>query len=280
MKNKHMKNIIVTLGLVMSGLFTLSGTPVLLLSEDFEKIEPDSVAELLDTLDLAERKEGLGVDGSYGLRVSYVGFDRGSERVIRNIPLPQRSMVMTLSYDVRFDEDFQFVSAGKMHGLGPDHRVTGGNEGAPHRWSARVNWSGDQTIRTYIYAQQREGTFGVSARNTDFPLEQGRYYAISLVVKVNEDPEEATGEASIYVDGERIIHHENIHFRGEDSERSMISHFMFSTFHGGSTSRFAPKDADGNYTTVYADFDNFAVYDGVNVRQKPGPCWLDSSSSN
>jgi len=41
---------------------------------------------------------------------------------------------------------------------------------------------------------------------------------------------------------------------------------MISTFHGGHDPSWAPKDADGTFTTVHARFDDFKVMAGNNGR--------------
>jgi hypothetical protein len=59
----------------------------------------------------------------------------------------------------------------------------------------------------------------------------------------------------------------NIQFRGVAGDSTLISKLLFSTFHGGNTENYAPKDEEGNFTTVYAYFDNFAVYRGEYIRK-------------
>jgi hypothetical protein len=39
-----------------------------------------------------------------------------------------------------FDQDWQWVLGGKLHGLGPEQPITGGNERLPTGWSARVTF--------------------------------------------------------------------------------------------------------------------------------------------
>jgi hypothetical protein len=74
----------------------------------------------------------------------------------------------------------------------------------------------------------------------------------------------------LYVDGDLVDSHAGLRFRGEDSDASLINKFMFSSFHGGHMPDWAPRDADGNYTTVYAVFDNISVYKGKRIRPAPG----------
>ncbi|MCC5875845.1 MAG: hypothetical protein JJU11_06470, partial [Candidatus Sumerlaeia bacterium] len=208
-------------------------------------------------------------DGGTALKVRYEGFEQGSRRVVRQIPLGESGDEYTLQFDVRFDDDFQFVRGGKLHGLGPSRPIAGGNDMRPDGWSARANFASGGETRTYLYNQDQPGRFGTGKRNPDFTFTPGQYHAISFHVKVN-DPEEANGFAHIYVDGELIIPHDEVRFRGEDGDNTLIDRVLFSTFHGGSSPVWAPVDEDGEFTTVFAWYDNFAVYRGKQIRQKPG----------
>lgn len=218
---------------------------------------------------LVEAAEGEGVNGSTALRVTYEGFEQGSRRVVRQVPLGERGGEYTLQFDVKFSEDFQFVRGGKLHGLGPSRPITGGHPVRPDGWSARATFAADGEVRTYLYNQDQPGQWGTSQRNRDFHFKRGEYQSVSFHMKIN-DPEEANGHAHIYVDGELIIRHDNVRFRGEDGDHTLIDRMLFSTFHGGSSPVWAPVDEDGEYTTVYAWFDNFAVWRGKEIRTAPG----------
>ena len=187
--------------------------------------------------------------------------------------LPERVQEATLCYDVRFDEDFQFVRGGKLNGLGPDRPISGGNEMTLEGWSARVNFSRNESLSTYLYIQNKDGIYGASRGNNTFTFERGRYYAVSLHMKLNSDNDSTDGFAKIYIDGELLVDHTDVQFRESVVPESEISNFLFSSFHGGSSPEWAPMDADGNYTTVHALFDNFAVYEGQSIRSHPGVCW-------
>ena len=88
-------------------------------------------------------------------------------------------------------------------------------------------------------------------------------------MKLN-DPEEANGFAHIYVDGERVVSHDDVKFRGEKGDHTLIDRVLFSTFHGGSNPDWAPKTEDGEYATVRATFDNFSVHRGGFIRKAAG----------
>ena len=94
--------------------------------------------------------------------------------------------------------------------------------------------------------------------------------SISLHVRVNKDLKTADGFTRLYVDGQLIEEREDVQWRAEGRKDTMISQFLFSTFHGGSTDRWTPRDEEGNWTEGHALFDNIAVYRGERIRKSPG----------
>ncbi|MFO7776313.1 MAG: hypothetical protein R6W89_10990 [Candidatus Hydrogenedentota bacterium] len=245
------------------------GLTILLLFESFDAEEPGRLHERLERHELLSIAEGEGVDGSNGLKADYVGYDEGSRRIVLRDTLDKAMSEATLSYDVKFPEEFQFVRGGKLHGLGPESPVSGGHDREPHRWSARVTFSGDESVRTYVYDQTEGVTYGVGrSPDNGFTFSREQYHAVSMHMKLN-DPDEANGFVDIYVDGERVVSHDNLRIRGTGGEETLIQTLLFSTFHGGSGPSWAPVDEEGEYTTVHAFFDNFAVHEGEAIREAP-----------
>ena len=82
--------------------------PEILMQEDFDA-DPDAglAKALLEDPEISFAKGG-GPDGSDAIRVAYVGYERGSHRVTTIYNLLRTCNAATLSYDVRFDEGFQF----------------------------------------------------------------------------------------------------------------------------------------------------------------------------
>ena len=213
-----------------------------------------------------EVEEGAGQNGSNGLRVSYVGFPHGSERVVKRFHLHHHYLEATLNYAVKFRDDFQFVISGKLHGLGPEHPVTGGGEMKPFAWSARINFHGSE-IQSYVYHQNKTGQWGDSRYSDKFNFIPGRYHDLAIYVRVNDPPGASNGAVEIYADGELIINHDSLQLRSVGGENTLISQFLFETFHGGNTPNFAPRDSLGNFTTEIAWFDNIEVYEGKYIRR-------------
>jgi hypothetical protein len=214
---------------------------------------------------------GEGVGGGNAIRVTYVGGARGSSRVSRRFRLPAKGLEYTLNYDVKFDEDFQYVKGGKLHGLGPDRPVSGGRAVGRNNWSARVMWRGNGKLGTYTYHQNQRGRYGDRGRVvSSFVPRKNTYYAVSLHVRLNNPASLANGFVRLYVNGRLIEQDERLRFRSIDGPQSLISHFMFTTFHGGHDPSWAPRTRDGKYANVHAYFDNLAVYAGERIRMQPG----------
>ena len=215
-----------------------------------------------------------GLDGSAGLRTTYVGGEMGSERVVVRSRLDQPLREATLSFDVRFDKDFQFVRGGKLHGLGPTRPTTGGNPTKPDGWSVRLTFRGQGGLQTYVYDQRKEGKYGIGKVAENFAFKPGRWYHLDLHVRVNDDSYAADGLAHVWVDGKRLIEHDNLQLRAEGGDETLITSLLYSTFHGGNGPTWAPTNDDGSFATVYADFDNFAVAAGppsISPTTRPRP---------
>lgn len=202
-----------------------------------------------------------GPDGSNAIRVSYVGSKVGSDRIVASYPLRRAVMEASLSYDVRFGEDFQWVRGGKLHGLGPEKPVTGGNAREPERWSARVMFQGEGRSKSYLYEQSPNTKYGVGDRSSAAVFKKGVWHKVLIRVKLNT-PGKADGAFSVVIDGKEVNKQSAVEFRGRDGKNTLISNMLFSTFHGGNSPQCAPKDKKGNFVTVHADFDNFLVKEG------------------
>lgn len=204
----------------------------------------------------------LGPDGSNAIRVDYVGYSRGSERVVMRYPLARSVDQVTLSFDVHFDTDFQWVRGGKLHGVGPKQPVTGGNPRRPASWSARIMFRPEGRCATYLYDQHPNKTYGIGDM-TDMPVfEAGRWQHVELQVRLNS-PGRDDGFAAIRIDGRDVSRSDNVQFRQVGGEETQIQQLLFSTFHGGHTPPWAPVDGQGNFTTVSALFDNLRVVEGI-----------------
>lgn len=204
--------------------------------------------------------KGMGVNGSDAVKVDYIGNDQGSERVTVSYRLPQKSPEYTLKFDVNFCKGFDFAKGGKLHGLGPERPVAGGENFDSSQWSARLMFRGDGGLQTYIYHQDMPGKYGQVAVAKGFRFEPGKYYSIKYQLRLNTPPEKSNGVVRVFVNEKEVIRQKDIRFRASAAPESLISTLMFNTFHGGHKPEWAPRNADGSYAIDCAYYDNFAAY--------------------
>jgi hypothetical protein len=162
---------------------------------------------------------------------------------------PQDSF--TLSYYVRFSENFDFVKGGKLSGLfggmGNNGRdIPDGTDG----FSTRYMWrkQGEGEIYAYLPTSQNHGT---SIGRGTWQFSPGRWYHLQQQVTLNQ-PNQKNGSIIVWVDGQKVIEQTGLLFR--TTKALKIDGILFSTFFGGGDSSWAtPHD-------VYADFADFSVY--------------------
>lgn len=234
------------------------------------KSSPDAEIETFDSATFSPQGQAIvdhsfthlapeeGVENSTALRVDYEGYERGSRRVVVS-PRITPASEYELSFWVRFCEGFDFARGGKLHGLGPAKPVAGGNSITPEGWSARLMFRRDGGLQTYVYHQGMAGRYGDTKIAQDFVFVPGQYHYVEMQVALNEPSSESNGRVSVTVDGRHVIEHTGLRFRAEATEASQIQRLLFSTFHGGSSPQWAPRNEDGSYKTDCAYFDTIGV---------------------
>ncbi len=237
----------------------------LILSEDFDQVQAGDLSKALLGHRYISLAEGQGRDGGDAIRVAYVGMDRGSERVVVEFPLSRKVEQATLSFDVYFEDGFDWTSGGKLHGLGPKYKVTGGNARRANGWSARTMFKEGGYCTSYLYEQDTNYKWGRGLRSSKPVFEQGKWHHVDYVLQLNSIGEK-NGFVHIYIDNELVVQSTEIEFRGVGGESTLIQKLLFSTFHGGNNSMWAPRDPEGHLTTNYALFDNFEVREGIEVQ--------------
>lgn len=196
-------------------------------------------------------------DGSNAIEVNYQGYEMGSKRVVLHQEFESGNVAATLSFWVFFDDNFQWVKGGKLHGLGSLFPVTGGDSRNSSNWSARIMFNHEGRISAYIYDQDPAKKWGTAYHAQQPVLSTGVWHQIELCVNLNTPT--SSGEVNVIVDGSKVIDVSGITFRTNYDQDSLVNSFLFSTFHGGNTPAWAPKDELGDYTTVQAYFDDFEV---------------------
>jgi len=228
-----------------------------LLKEDFNNSSKRGLAAHLLSNKFIHLAEKAGPDGSDAIRVDYVGYARGSERVTATLALSASTSAAKLAFDVRFDDDFQWVLGGKLHGLAPANSVTGGNARRPDGWSARLMFGNRGGCLTYLY-DQSDNKWGIEKASGSGAFKAGQWHHVEYEIVLNE-PGKSNGSAKVTIDGKTAVTERGVEFRGKGGPETEIRNMLFSTFHGGHDASWAPKDRKGAFTTVHAYFDNFTV---------------------
>mgnify|MGYP003641414997 FL=1 len=267
-KSKSSRRLIYPLALsliLILQLLTSCSSPKPLLFMDFEDIEDLKTKELL-THPLIKWVSTNGVDSSKCIEVMYVGYEQGSKRVVKEFILEEPIREATLNYSIKFEKGFQFVKGGKLHGLGPVQKVTGGDPIRTNGWSARIMFNPNGKVASYLYHQKMSGTYGEGLHSTKPVFTPGRYNHVAIYVKLNNPYAAKNGKFELWVDGQKILAQDSIQFRGEPGDHTLINKVLFSTFHGGHMPEWAPKDKNGAYQNETAWFDDIYVYKGRYIR--------------
>ena len=137
--------------------------------------------------------------------------------------------------------------------------MSGGKGTTPEGWSARVIFLRGAGVGLYYYHQDQKGRYGDQLNAKGFSFELDRYYHVRMELALNSAPFMSDGCIRLFIDEKQLIEKKNIRFRNVGGDDALISNFLFSTFHGGSTDKWAPKNFDGTFKTVDAYFDNILL---------------------
>ncbi len=206
------------------------------------------------TWKIVENKASIEQDSQHGkvLKVKYpkgaVGPKQGGIQFDK--PLP-KSNEYYLDYYVKFGKNFDFALGGKLPGLtSGGEKYTGGihpNKG--EGWSARYMWREKGAIILYFYHMDMKHKWGdIVEMNSIF--ERDKWCRITQHLKMN-DTNKFNGIMEVWVDGEKVVNDTKVRYRL--APLGDIDSFYFSTFHGGNTADWAPKNDS------YCFYDDFKV---------------------
>lgn len=230
--------------------------PVIL--ESFDSPESPNVLALTQDPNYAL---GDDTDNNY-LVATFVGNHVGSERNTRHLDLPPLDSA-TLSFDIWFEPDFDFVLGGKLPGFAPVTPAWGGETVEPAEWSNRIMWREGGKLVTYSYHQNLPHKWGEDSQAvSDRSLPVGSWVSLSLYTDL------IFGKSEVWMDGEKIGELGALDFYAP-GENSPITTLAFHSFFGGNTPEWAPKDKEGQYRNLTARFDNVGVYRGHCIRKRP-----------
>lgn len=201
-------------------------------------------SELVNTED---KKHHLALQAKYPKEA--VGPKEGGAQFAVALPPSQE---MWLSYQVKFVQGFDFRLGGKLPGLtSGGSKFTGGRlpkngEG----WSARYMWKKQGEAVIYLYYMDMPGKWGENIKLSGFKFKPGRWHTLVQHIKVNTIGK-MNGLLNVWIDGVPVLSRNNIQYRGQ--QNALIDTFYFSTFHGGNTAKWGPKNDS------IALFDNFKI---------------------
>lgn len=145
---------------------------------------------------------------------------------------------VTLSYRVKFEEEFLFGKGGKLPGLcggsaNTGKRMPNGEDGFSIRYMWRENG------RLYLYCHLPTSIKHGTYFDTGFQLIPNKWHFLKQVVILN-DPKLSNGLIIIQLDNQLPVYIKKLKFRKIDGLR--IDGIIFSNFFGGSTSTWeSPK---------------------------------------
>ncbi|MGB0992008.1 MAG: polysaccharide lyase [Akkermansiaceae bacterium] len=252
---------ILTSALIAAGIVTSAAQPQVLLKEDFNGSTRRGLAGALLKQPQITLAKSSGKDGSHAIRVAYVPDARGSKRITVSYPLEKKVSTATLSFDVCFEQGFDFRKGGKLHGLAPAKAITGGSAKQPNGWSARLMFEDEGKAATYFYDQDKKHRYGKGKTSRRSVLQKGKWHQVDLQVTIN-NAGKTNGSTTLIIDGKTVAKSTRIMFWSGDGKPAYIEKFLFSTFHGGHSAEWSPRGKDGKPTTVYALFDNIIVRSG------------------
>ncbi|MCF2948895.1 polysaccharide lyase [Paraglaciecola aquimarina] len=203
---------------------------------------------------LSQRAEIVPNDSNdHSLKIYYpkgaVGPSQGGGQFL--LPL-QPATDLWLSYQVKFDPNFDFRLGGKLPGLtSGGSKYTGGNKPTKGEgWSARYMWREDGEAIIYLYYMDMKGKWGDDLTLAGFHFQPNEWHTLVQHIRIN-DMQQSNGVLEVWIDGDKKLSKTDLKFRAQ--ETAIIDSFYFSTFHGGNTKDWAPKHDS------YAYFDNFII---------------------
>lgn len=187
------------------------------------------------------------------LRISYPKGSLGPNEgggVFRERLAPSESY--RLSYRVLFEKGFDFRLGGKLPGLGGGKANTGGDKPTGDGWSARYMWAEGGTLGLYLYHLDQKTNYGERIE-LKAKAAHGKWINLSQTVQVNA-PGKADGRIQVWIGDQLALDRKGLRLRGKvKPEIALVDQFLFSTFHGGSTRKWAPtRDS-------HARFDDFLI---------------------
>ena len=176
------------------------------------------------------------------LQVKYpansVGPDAGGIQFVR--PLPE-SNEYYLDYYLKAEKGFDFMKGGKLPGLtsGGDKFTGGHHPKHGEGWSARYMWIKDGKLIVYLYYTDMKNKYGDQLVLKNSQLIPGKWHRITQKIVLNSNNKK-NGVIQVWFDEKKAVDERGLKLRSDDIGK--IDAFYFSSFHGGATPDWAPKN--------------------------------------
>lgn len=174
-------------------------------------------------------------------------------------------------YYVKFEEGFDFNKGGKLPGLmggGNSWVRSGGNQpNGTNGWTLRFMWREKGEIVVYAYVPKSgSGKWGSKKWgqniSTGIEAKPGKWLCIEQYVNIGT-PGKDNGKLKVWIDGEKQIDIDDMRFWNVEDNNGLIGGIYFSTFHGGNSDDWAPRN------------DSFAQFDGLVAAKNRVGCIQD-----
>jgi len=167
---------------------------------------------------------------------------------------------MLLTYEVAFDQNFDWVKGGKLPGLRGGKSATGcsgGNESTGlDCFSTRIMWRVNGAGEAYAYIPSVNNLcseknvicnddFGISLSRGSFTFPSGQWSRVSLLVQLNSPVDVANGNIEVYFNDAKAFAQQDLQIRA--STDVTAGGLYFSTFFGGSDSSWATPNTTHTY---------------------------------
>lgn len=151
--------------------------------------------------------------------------------------------IKTISYEVKFSPDFDFVKGGKLPGLCGGNVASGGERANGKGFSARVMWKEDGRVISYVYHMNQKENYGdvfvwVDPFSVPLYFLKDTWQKVKMVVKLN-DVGKSNGMIQGYLNKELVFEEKDFMFR--NNERIQVDKLCFNTFFGGDNKTWAPQ---------------------------------------
>ena len=160
------------------------------------------------------------------------------------------SKTKTLTYEVMFAPDFNFVKGGKLPGLCGGSGASGGNPATgTNGFSARIMWRTGGRIVSYVYHVGQASQYGddfqwLDASSNSAYFSKGVWQKVKSVVTMN-DVGSSNGSIRTYFNDVLAFQKTNFVFRTVSTIN--VDTLCFNTFFGGDDSTWAPTKKETLY---------------------------------